>query len=231
MTMHRSSLLIASLTVLAARLPAQTFEGTVSIKSDDPKALTDQKLYIQANRMAITGTVPAGSEMGGGSEMKILIDWPTRKMTLLIPLSAEMAGRMGAMGGMGSMKGMKMVMDIPTAKEGAKTGIKNLGTSETIAGYQCDDYEETGTKTPRQMCLTKHLGHFTYPSTGGRGGGAPNWVTAIGDNGFPLKVWTPGGKVDFEVTEVKPGSVSGGMWAIPDGYMDMPGMGGRGGGL
>src|ERR1019366_5273435 len=229
--MRRSALCFLSLAALAAPLSAQAFEGVVMIKGDstDANALTNQKWYMKSTQMAITGTVPSTSPMGGGGEMKILIDWSTRKMTMLVPISPEMAGRMGGMG----MKGMKRVIDIPESKAGATTGVKPLGTFEMIAGHKCDDYEETGTKTPHQMCLTTELGHFTYPQTGGRGrgGGAPSWVSAIGDNGFPLKVWTPGGKVDFEVTEVKPGHVPGTIWVIPDGYMEMPGMGGSGGGF
>jgi hypothetical protein len=233
MMMRRSAVLIATLAVLAARLPAQTFEGTVSVKTDstDPNALLDLKLHLKGSQVAIVGMTGAGSQLGPGVEMRILIDWTTMKSTMLMPLAGAMA-QMAQMNP--SMKGIKIVSDIPASVVAKAGGVKPLGTSETIAGHRCDDFEETGVKVPHQLCLTKEFGRFTMPSTAGRGGrgGGPSWTTAIGDNGFPLKVWTPGGKVDFEATSVRPGNVPAATFAIPDGYVDMGGlgrMGGRGG--
>lgn len=41
---------------------------------------------------------------------------------------------------------------------------------------------------------------------------------------FPLKVWSPEGKMAMEVTAIDKGSVPESMFTIPDGYVDMAAM-------
>jgi hypothetical protein len=225
--MRRSVLLGFALAAAAAPVSAQGFEGTVMIKGDasDPNTMLNQKWSIKGSQMAITGTLNPASANGMTGEIKILVDWATKKSTTLIPIAPEMAARFGGMGG-ADMKGIKMVADIPAAQSGgAAAAMKKLGTSQTIAGFKCDDYEETGASPAHQMCISTELGKFTMPGAGGgrgrAGGGAPSWAGAIGDAGFPLKVWTPGGKVDFEVTSVEKGSVAASVFEVPAGYVDM----------
>jgi len=232
--MRKTAMLALLPALAAAPLNAQGFEGAVSVKTDttDPNSLRNEVLHVTPGRMAITGLTGPASQIGAGAEMRILVDWTAAKITVLLPLAGQMA-QMAQMNP--QMKGIKIVTDIPAATATKASTLKALGTSQTIAGMKCDDYVETGVKEPRQLCLTKALGRFTMPSTGrgGRGGGGPSWANAIGDNGFPLKVWIPNGTVDFEATAVRPGSVPGSIFAIPDGYMDMGSLGrmGRGGGF
>jgi hypothetical protein len=112
--------------------------------------------------------------------------------------------------------------------------VKKLGTSETVVGLSCDDYEATSDKGEvTRLCMTSALGRFMYPQTSGgiggrRGGGgsaAPSWSTAFGDKPmFPLKVVTSDGKMAMEVTAIDKSPVSASVFEIPDGYVDLSAM-------
>jgi len=132
-------------------------------------------------------------------------------------------------------KGLKTVIDLAKASANPNLSqesveVKKLGTTEKIAGYDCDDYEITSSKgDPMRACIAQSLGHFLFPSMGGAG--SPSWTKAFGTKpGFPLKVWSESGGVAMEVTSIERGSVSADMFAIPEGYMDMGAMMGRRGG-
>jgi len=230
--MRRSALFFLLPLLAAAPLAAQNFEGVVSVKTDttDPNAMRDEKVHITPGRVAVTGITGSASPVGPGVEIRILMDWGTGKFTMLLPLAGPMAQFAQMNPG---MKGVQMVSSIPASVAAAATSLKPLGTSQTIAGFICQDFVETTANNPRSLCLTKQLGKFTMPAMGRGGrGGAPSWIAAIGDNGFPLKVWTANGHIDFEATSVKPGAVSPSLFVIPDGFMDMSAlgrMGGRGG--
>jgi hypothetical protein len=161
--------------------------------------------------------------------------------TSLMPLPPGLS----QMPALANAKGLKTVIDLSKAKADAGAGsqsdehveVKKLGTSEKIAGYDCDDYEITSSsgKTMR-ACIAQSLGHFLFPSIGGgmgRGSSpSPAWTKAFGTNpGFPLKVWSTTGDVAMEVTSIERGSVPASMFDIPEGYVDMKSLfGGRGGG-
>jgi hypothetical protein len=134
---------------------------------------------------------------------------------------------------MNGSKGIKVTQNLDqmtSQMKGPEPVVKPLGTSETIAGYKCEDFAVTQGSNTTNLCLTHDLGTFTFPAsaTGGRSG-APSWSRAFaGKPGFPLKVWTPDGKIALLVTSVQKGNVPDDAFAIPDGYMDM-GSGGMGG--
>jgi len=135
---------------------------------------------------------------------------------------------------------VKQVIDLNQAAARADTTtpvVKALGTSQTIAGHKCNDFEITSTKEVTRVCLSTDMGTFTFPTMGGGFGGrgrggasSPSWTHLLASHpGYPLKAWTPEGKVTFEVTKIEKGSVPAAMFEIPEGYMDLGGMmGGRG---
>jgi len=212
--------LFSLLPVLAAApLAAQAFEGVVMLKMPSMGAsVGDAKYMIKGDKMV---TVMAmGSGPMAGKEMRMITDRTTAKSTMLIPME------------MGGMKGMKMEIDLKAeaAKAGHAAEITSLGTSETIAGYKCDNIAIKDGKNTTTVCMSSQLGTFAYPS-GGMSGGAPAWVSALSSHpGFPLRVTGTDGKVILEVTAVHPGKVAAEEFVIPDGYTSMPGMGGRRGG-
>lgn len=219
------------LTLVPAALSAQTFEGTVSYKvvapgSTQPVTAT---MTMKGDRTSTVLTIPAGPTSGplAGKEMRMIVDRPAGKVTTLMPAVPGMPG-------MENAKGMKMVREItndantPT-DPGAKTEIRKLGTSQTIAGFACDDYELVGQgSVVTRMCLATSLGAFTFPQMGGPGRGAasPEWVRALGNKPtFPLKVWSPNNNtVGMEVTSIKRGAVPASAFDVPEGYVDMGAM-------
>ncbi len=232
--------LLFPVAVLAAPVAAQGFEGTVSINI--PKAdgsINTMKYLVKGDQAAVIMTAPASMGPMAGAEIRIIIDTKAGKTTMLIPLSGDMATQFGAMGG-GNMKGIKQVVDMnQVASQGDTTSpeIKSLGTSQMIAGHKCNDFEVTAKAEVTRVCLSTDMGSFRFPNLGGgpggrgRGGaGAPGWARVLATHpGYPLKAWTPDGKVTFEVTKIEKGDVDSSMFEIPDGYMDMGGMfGGRG---
>ena len=136
-------------------------------------------------------------------------------------------------------KGIKMVepladqSDLGGVSLDAKPNIRKLGTSETIAGVSCDDYEIKEEKAAlMRACITTALGEFAFPISGrgmmgGRGSATPGWARAFGGKpGFPLKVWSSDGSVALQVTEIDRTPAADSAFAIPEGYVTMPGRGG-----
>jgi hypothetical protein len=123
--------------------------------------------------------------------------------------------------------------DIGGGNLDAKSDIRRLGTSDTIAGVSCDDYEIKEEKsTPMRACITTALGAFAFPISGrgmmgGRGSASPGWARAFdGKPGFPLKVWSSDGSVALQVTEIDKTPVEDSAFVIPEGYVTMPKRGG-----
>jgi hypothetical protein len=237
--MRRFSMLVLAQLAAAAPLAAQ-FEGTVAMKVSGAGQNTGDitmKMLVKGDQQATLVTLPASAGPMGGMEMRMVYDPKTMTATSLIPLPPQLAqSPMFA-----NAKGLKTVVDLAKAAANPNTAgesvdIKKLGTTEKIAGYECDDYEITSSKgDPMRACIAQSLGHFLFPSMGGGMGRAaaqsPAWTKAFGTKpGFPLKVWSPTGGVAMEVTSVERGTVPAEMFEIPEGYMDMGAMMGRRGG-
>lgn len=229
--------LLLPVAALAAPLAAQGFEGTVTMNIPaSAGSVTTVKYLTKGDQVAVLMT--GGPNMGpmAGAEIRMIIDAKAGKTTMLIPLTAEMATAMGG----GNMKGIKQVVDLNQVTARADTSsveVKALGTSQIIAGHKCNDFEITSKKEVTMVCLSTDMGTFTFPNTGGGPGGrgrpassSPSWTRLLASHpGYPLKAWTPDGKVTFEVTKIEKGSVPASMFEIPEGYMDLGGMmGGRG---
>ncbi|HEY4322030.1 MAG TPA: DUF4412 domain-containing protein [Gemmatimonadales bacterium] len=220
--MRRLALILALPALVAAPAAAQSFEGTVTMtmSSGGSNAMTMNYL-IKGDKMAFDMTMPGNSGPMAGKSVHGIVDNGAHTVTMLI--AVEMNGS----------KGFKMtenVDQVMSQMKGPDPVVKALGTTETIAGYKCDDYSVTDGKNVTNLCMSHSLGTFSYPSNpmGGRQG-APAWARFLGKNpGFPLKVWTPDGKVAMVVTSIQKGSVPADAFTIPDGYMDM-GSGGLGG--
>ncbi|MDZ4258352.1 MAG: hypothetical protein U0994_06870, partial [Gemmatimonadales bacterium] len=127
----RPALLLLAL-VTTAPLAAQ-FEGTIAMTASDngtdPVAI---QYYVQKGRVAIVMVAPPSAGPMAGSEMRMLMDPDQQKMTILMPLSGQMAAMMGG------AKGIKMVTDLkdlPNGDEVAPNGsVQELGTKQRIAG-------------------------------------------------------------------------------------------------
>lgn len=210
--------LLTLVTVVATPLAAQRFEGTVDAVTKGGSQDSKMELFVKGDRIAAKLDMPAGRGPASGKEGRMIIDWPTMTMTILIPME------------MGGAKGMKMVTDMrkAAADAGPPPTIKPLGTSEVIAGYKCENMLVSNKKGSTTVCMSDQLGHFGIPSGGPMGAGNFSQVEQflMAHPGFPLRVTENDGKVSFEVTKVMPGTVPDDIFTIPDGYMDMSAMGG-----
>jgi hypothetical protein len=227
--MRRTTLLLAPV-LLAAPLTAQGFEGTIAMRlSGGQMGAMDITMHSKGDRSAMVMKMPASAGPMAGSEVRTVINNATHKMTMLLPAMPGMPLPAGS-------KGMKMTMDMSDipgaagAENTDKVAVRKLGTSQTIAGYACDDYEVTADKQVMSMCVTDRLGKFTMPGTGmmGRQQAPPAWARAFGDKPmFPLKVWgnADGTAVQMEVLSVKAGSVPASVLDdSAEGYVDMSAM-------
>ena len=240
--MRRFSLLVLVQLAAAAPLAAQ-FEGTVAMKVSGAGTTAGDltmKMVVKGDQQATIMTLPASAGPMAGMEMRMVYDPRTMTATSLMPLPAQLA-QMPALAG---AKGLKTVIDLSQAAASAgnqatddHVEVKKLGTTQRIAGHDCEDYEITSSSNkPMRACIAQSLGHFLFPSMGGgmaRGRSeAPGWTKVFGTKpGFPLKVWSTTGDIAMEVTSIERGSVPQSMFEIPEGYVDMKALfGGRGGG-
>ena len=131
--MRRMSAVITLAFAVAAPLSAQ-FEGTVTYKMTNPQMGDIAAKYVmKGHQMAMIMTMPSTAGMMAGQEVRVVIEPDAGKATMLMPVA------------MGGAPGMKMTMDIPkdavAAANDLKPTIKKLGTTQTIAGMSCDDYD------------------------------------------------------------------------------------------
>lgn len=226
--------------LLALPVGAQGFEGTMTMRVGAPDGtMMDVKYMIKGEKMGFTMIAPASAGPAAGAEIRMVMDPAAKTMTMLMPIPAAMAGA-----GMfpPDAKGIKMVNPIGGGEAagaggggGAAVEFKKLGTSQTIAGLKCDDYESTADGQTTRTCFATNVGMFSYPSLGGGMGGrgraaaAPAWSKGFSNApGFPLKVWTTDGKVSMEVTTIDRGAVPAAAFEVPAGYIDLASMmGGR----
>ncbi|HET9133475.1 MAG TPA: DUF4412 domain-containing protein [Gemmatimonadales bacterium] len=221
--------LLPLLLLTAAPLAAQTWQGSVTMTMTSPEMGRDPVTIVMHRRGAkLANVMTMTSGPMAGQEVRMLIDDGGTQMTMLTPLP-EGVMIPPAMTGGKPAKGMKMVMDIggDVAEASAETGtVKALGTSQTIAGTKCDDYEVATRGETMQMCLAAGLGKFTFVSAapGGRGAAkVPDWARAL-EGKFPLQVRDKAGKFSMTATKITPGAPAASLFEVPEGYADMSAM-------
>jgi len=212
--------------LLTLPLGAQGFEGTINMRmtSAETSEPINTTMHIKGDVMAMVMTLPASAGPLANMEARMVLDQGARKMTMLLPMPPGMPAMPGA-------TGMKIVTDLSKVPAGAdhatETTVKSLGTSQTIAGMACNDYQVTSGHDVTNMCVTDKLGRFTLPNSG-MGAPQPAWAKAFGDKPmFPLKVWTTtdGNSVAMEVISVTRGAAPAGVFdTSPAGYQDMSAM-------
>lgn len=223
----RKAILLLATPLLAAPIAAQgTFEGMIAmtVSGGGSDESMDMKVYTDGQKQAMVMTIPASGGQMAGMEMRIVLNPGTNQVTMLIPMPPGMPG-----GG----KGMKMVhtmtgMEAEAGDEVSNVTIRELGTEQTIAGYECTDYEVVSDEGTVQLCMTDRLGRYLVPdmSNSSQSPEMAAWTRAFGNRpAFPLKA--SGEDFTLIVTEVRPGPVAASLLdENPDGYMPMPGMGG-----
>ena len=222
--MRRPWMLLAAPFLLAAPVAAQDFEGMIAMEMTskemaEPMAM---KMYVTGAKQAMVMTMPGDAGPMAGKEMRMVVNPGTGKLTILTPAPPGMPA-----------KGMKMVMDFSSIATEAEAEVANvkvtaLGTSQTVLGMKCEDYEVVTEEETVKMCVSDQLGRYSFPEMSGSRPEMPGWAKAFGDKpAFPLKVWTEDGSMTMEVTAVERGPVAAEILEEnPEGFMSMPGMGG-----
>jgi len=121
--------------------------------------------------------------------------------------------------------------------------ITATGKTETIVGRECEYHTIEQAGQSMEVCVAEGMGYFNANAgRGGMGGGMglgaheEIWQEAFKDGYFPLKmiVNSQGMGMEMTVTKIEEKSVPDSAFemTVPEGYtqMQMPGMGGRGGG-
>src|ERR1035437_1278374 len=237
-----SLLLVLALPVVAGRAAAQGFEGTVTMTMASTfRGKTSEgtiKTATKGDRTVTTLVLGPGVGIPAGVEVRTIIDRKANTLTTLTPMPPGMTMPPAMTGGVDA-KGFKKVeplsdqSDLGGMSLDAKPDIRKLGTSETIAGMSCDDYEIKEEKAAlMRACITTALGEFAFPISGrgmmgGRGSATPGWARAFdGKPGFPLKLLSSDGSVALQVTEIDKTPVADSAFEVPEGYVKMPGRGG-----
>lgn len=231
----RAFVVVFAAMLLPLPLQAQ-FEGTLNMTlHTNGGGEQTMKVEIKGDRQVTIMTLPQDAGPMAGMEMRAIYDQQARTVTTLLPVPAMLA----QMPALANAKGIKNVVDLSNLEADTlhdDATIKKLGTSETVAGIPCDDYEiTTPNEAPMRACIASTLGRFLYPKpTGGMGRNTslPAWVRAFGNRPvFPVKVWSTDGKgVAMEVTSAQRGPIPESEFQAPDGYVDMSAlMRGRGG--
>lgn len=208
--------------LVAGSVSAQGFEGVVTYQ------ITGHGGQKTELAMTIKGGLIRTDMSGEGHQMAMIMDADAQKMTMIMPeQKMYMTTDMKAMS-----ERWKGMYDSLAPK------ITSLGTSETIAGRKCENYqvESNGKKT--DLCVAKGMGTFMMPR-GPMGRGPASDVAALNseaygkyfkDGFFPLRVMDLEEKrVVMEATRVEPKPIAASEFQVPAGFtqMNMPNMGPR----
>jgi uncharacterized protein DUF4412 len=192
-----------------AALSAQAkFEGTITAKMSAPAGAAEVTYLIKGDqfRMDVNGR-------GGG--MYILRDQSKNATYMVMPAQ-------------------RMYMETPppspseVAAEAKNPDIKMTGKKETVAGVECEHVLITSDGIQYDACVAHGLGMFPIvnnPMGRGRGAEPPPAWQKLGRDAFPLKVQRAGDQISFEVTKIEKKSLDASLFALPDGFQNMGGMG------
>jgi hypothetical protein len=201
---------LLTLAALAATpaLPAQTFEGKVTMKVTARSGPMELSYSVKGGRvrvdMGATGAMIIDRDQG---QMMILI--PQRSMYMVRPLPGAMAAP-------------------PTGSgpDHSDTSLQQTGVTETILGYVCTKYVVTYPGGSTELWLTDQLGTFMGFGSGmtGPGGGRPGapsaWEQVLhGKNFFPMRVVSTGAETfKLEVTAVAKQPLDAALFDPPAGW-------------
>jgi hypothetical protein len=122
----------------------------------------------------------------------------------------------------------------PQGTASKPANVVRTGKHETVAGYDCEDWDITSEDGKREStCVAQGLAFFDFSGMAGRtSGGAPSWADALREtNAFPLRAveYDPAGKEisRMEVMKIEKRAIDDSAFAIPAGYhlVNVPGIG------
>jgi hypothetical protein len=190
---------------------AQGFEGAVSMTMH----ASGQTIPVD---YAIKGHKARVETHTTGRTNVILIDLDAHTQTILIPELKAFAVHTG---------------ETETAlSANTPPRVTALGTTETVAGYKCEEYKVETLKYSGIACMTKEFGENPLTDTlSGPLHGALKGDETLKKAGMPLRVdltfkegSREGDKATVEVTKVTPGPVDEAQLDVPDGWHKLSGL-------
>ena len=225
--------LLLALPAIAGRAGAQGFEGTITMTfastSGGHSYGVSARIATKGDRTVTTSVLGSSAGAPAGAEVRTIIDRKANTVTVLVATPTGGVSTRGLV----TVTSLSDTSSIGGGSADTHPDIRKLGTSQTIAGVSCDDYEiKEERTTPISACITTALGAFVFPPSGrgmmgGPGSASPGWAKAFGGKpGFPLKVWSTDGHIALQVIAIDKTPVADSVFAIPEGYVSWPGGGG-----
>lgn len=229
--------LVAAGAIALASAPVRAqamFEGKVTMTFTSPRGAQPVEMYLKDGKSRMEMVTQRGSIA--------TINDPVKKEMIMIMPDQNMFMRRST--------DMPAMANMPGAPERTKAGIKKTGKTETIAGVACEHYTITEENGDTDACLAAGMGGFmgmgggmgggrmgggggggggAGRGPGGGGGGQMAWSRDLEKGMFPLKVMKDGA-VTLEVTAIEKKKLDPALFAAPEGFTEMPGMGGPPGG-
>lgn len=212
-------LITAALTLATATLGAKAFEGTATYQVSGQ---SDKSMEMS---LTLKGGLVRMEAAHEGHTVINIMD-PAKKVMLML------------------MPEQKMYMEhkldagrFKTKGKAEKPKITKTGKSESIAGYQAEEWLIETKQSTMHLWGSTELGQgFGQAPAGKQDEGGWEIPAELRDKGFFVLRMTSDGKGragKMEATSVKPGSVDSALFKVPAGYKQsgMPGMGGEAGGM
>jgi hypothetical protein len=194
------------------------FEGAIVMHGTTAHGPVDLLIVTKGGKMRIDAPGPDGKvahSIFNPADLTITILMDSQELAMQMPIpAAGTAG--GAAGGTQASK------------------ITPTGKHETVAGYDCEDWDIAMANGNREsVCVAQGLSFFDFSAMAGpTGGSVRSWAEELRDkNAFPLRAVEvdPGGKEisRMEVTRIQKKSLDDATFAVPANYhlMRVPGMG------
>ena len=225
---------------LASRPALAQFEGKVTMTMTSARGAMPVEMFFKDGVSRMEMASQAGA-------IAMIMDPVKKEMITIIPEGNMFMKRSTEMPANPNM---------PAAAERKKVEFKKAGKSETIAGVTCEHYTVTEESGDSDVCLASGMGTFMGMGGGmgrmgggmgrmgggggggggggargpGGGGGQMAWSRDLEKGMFPLKVVNHEGMTVLLVTAIEKKKLDAAMFAVPEGYQDMSGMMGGGGG-
>jgi hypothetical protein len=191
------------------------FEGGIVLHSTTPHGTNDMVIVTKGGKLRVE--VPSHD----GQTAHSIFDPASKQITVLM-----------------ESQHLAMQMPIPSTNTQVAaanaTNVTRTGKHETVAGYDCEDWDITTADGKREStCVAQGLAFFDFSAMAGPTSGATrSWAEELRDkNAFPLRAveYDPAGKEisRMEVTKIEKKAIDDSAFAIPPGYhvMNVPGMG------
>ncbi len=207
-------------------LPAQAFQGVLTMRVRDMPAGSEMRAFIRGGKMRME------VQAAGGAPMVMIADPAAGEEYVLLP------GQQVFM----AMKLTDLQKLADTLARGARSPAGSTmtasGKKAAIAGYSCEIYRYRDPHSALDLCLAKGLGTLggaagLFGGISGRPGtpsDEPPWARELSRQGaFALRVADTTGVAVWEVTRIEKKAVDATLFAPPHGYrrMEMPSLGRR----